>query len=567
MIVSKKTIFVTWVLFVFVIPVLAQDIYEAAWSGNLDRVKALIKENPDLLHIKSEEGYNPLHSATTYNQKEVVKFLIDAGADKNVANLWGKTPFHRAAERGYLEIVEILLEAGADINIKDKRGWTPLRWAISNGQKEVTELLLRRGAELNFIQSDYDRLLHEAADSGYEKLVKLILDKEPDVYSLNNRGGTLLHSAAFGDLKNLAELMVKKEFNIEAKNYYGMTPLHIAAYKGNKDVVEFLIEKNAEVNATDLGRRTPLQHAENEGHKTIVNFLVLKGAETTPRRTSLLKGKYFGLEKPGFVPEIFGPGIISTIDGFEFAGTFSPDGEEFFFTYRKPGVQGNCIKYTKQENTIWCSPVFAPFSSTYREVEPHISPDGKKLYFNSRRPLPGEIAQNNNRDVWVVKKNKEEWGEPQFLGSPVSEEIAMYVTETNDGTIYFTGNRHRGIYKSSFNNNNFSTPERLPDEINYLFNAGHPYIAPDESYIIFDGRDERKNSDDTDLFISFSKSDGSWTRAINMGYPINSDAGEICASVSPDGKYLFFQSSRTGNMDIYWVDTKIIDKLKKEIKF
>ncbi|MCK5571008.1 MAG: PD40 domain-containing protein [Spirochaetes bacterium] len=161
-----------------------------------------------------------------------------------------------------------------------------------------------------------------------------------------------------------------------------------------------------------------------------------------------------------------------------------------------------------------------------------------------------------------MKKNKEEWGEPQFLGSPVCEEIAMYVTETDDGTIYFTGNRYRGIYKSVFNNNKFSTPERLPDEINYLHNAGHPYIAPDGSYIIFDGRDERKNSDDTDLYISFRKSDGFWTRAINMGSPINSDAAEICASVSPDGKYLFFQSRRTGNMDIYWVDATIIEKLK-----
>ena len=261
---------------------------------------------------------------------------------------------------------------------------------------------------------------------------------------------------------------------------------------------------------------------------------------------------------------IFIPGIISTIDGFEFAGTFSPDGNEFFYTYRKPGIQANCIKYTKQENGVWCSPVFAPFSSDFREVEPHISPDGKKLYFNSRRPLPGETAENNNRDVWVVKKNEDKWGDPQFLGSPISDTIAMYVTETNDGTIYFTGNRYRGIYKSAFTNNNFSTPERLPDEINYLYNAGHPYIAPDESYLIFDGRDDRKNFDDTDLYISFLKSDGSWTMAINMGHPINSDAGEICASVSPEGKYLFFQSRRTGNMDIYWADAKIIEDLKPD---
>ena len=94
-----------------------------------------------------------------------------------------------------------------------------------------------------------------------------------------------------------------------------------------------------------------------------------------------------------------------------------------------------------------------------------------------------------------------------------------------------------------------------------------------------------------DLYISFKKNDGSWTKAKNMGEPINSSASEICPGVSPDGKYFFFTSYRTihknyseipltyeekirilnspgnGLGDIYWVDARIIEKIKpKELK-
>jgi hypothetical protein len=392
----------------------------------------------------------------------------------------------------------------------------------------------------------------------------LILEREVDIDSRNVRGGTLLHSAAFGGLKDFAELMLQKGININERNKYGLTPLHLAAYAGNEGIVEHLIERGAVINAKGSGGKTPFHFAEEEGHRAVVELLISEGADISPRKFPMVRGDYFGQKKPGLSPEIFAPGIISTFDGYEFAGTFSADGKEFFYTYRKPGVQGNCLKYTKREGGVWMAPESAPFSFNCFEFEPHISPDGNKLYFGSRRPLPGKTEQSRTPYIWVTHKNNGRWEAPQFLGPPVSDFLPMYVTATNDGSIYFTANRERGNYKSTFQDNKFSMPERLPDEINYLLNAGHPFIAPDESYLIFDGRDVRKESDDTDIYLSFRKSDGSWTKAKNMGEGINTDSGELCASVSPDGKFLFFQSRRNGNMDIYWVDAKIIERFKPE---
>ena len=95
---------------------------------------------------------------------------------------------------------------------------------------------------------------------------------------------------------------------------------------------------------------------------------------------------------------------------------------------------------------------------------------------------------------------------------------------------------------------------------------GDMFIAANESYMIVSCRDEEGKLGNglLDLYILFKKAEGSWTRALNMGKEINTGAGENCPQVSPDGKYLFFNrynpEIKIGNM--YWMDAKIIEKLK-----
>ncbi|MDG2449030.1 MAG: hypothetical protein P8M34_05315, partial [Saprospiraceae bacterium] len=86
---------------------------------------------------------------------------------------------------------------------------------------------------------------------------------------------------------------------------------------------------------------------------------------------------------------------------------------------------------------------------------------------------------------------------------------------------------------------------------------------PDESYIIYDG-EGTSGYGDNDLYISFNKN-GVWTEALNLGTEVNTHLTEMCPSVSPDGKYLFFHRGEKDNGNIYWIDFKPIKERIQKI--
>jgi len=102
----------------------------------------------------------------------------------------------------------------------------------------------------------------------------------------------------------------------------------------------------------------------------------------------------------------------------------------------------------------------------------------------------------------------------------------------------------------------------MSSEINTGNLTAHPFIAPDESYLIWDSEREGGYGA-SDLYISFQHKNGSWGPAINMGNKVNSEQGDTYASVTPDGKHLLFNRRIDGsNTDIYWIDAQIIETLR-----
>ena len=195
----------------------------------------------------------------------------------------------------------------------------------------------------------------------------------------------------------------------------------------------------------------------------------------------------------------------------------------------------------------WGTPSVAEFSGQYRDADPFITPDGLKLYFISDRPVAGKTQRD--LDIWVMEKLGTGWGEPKNLGAPISSPgDEWFPTVTMDGTLYFGSDREGGkgrtdLYRSRLVNGKYATPENLGEAINTEFNEFEPFIAPDESYLIFMAAGRPDSLGSGDLYLSHRRN-GAWTKAVNLGEGINSSGFEISPKVSPDGKYFFWTSTR-----------------------
>ena len=295
-------------------------------------------------------------------------------------------------------------------------------------------------------------------------------------------------------------------------------------------------------------------------------FLFVFSTVPGAAETGSLPGRendYCGQKEPGSSPQPFAEGVVST-PGIEYSATFSPDIGEFYFTRLGPQYQA-AIMVMKKEDRRWTIPKAASFSGVYNEGSPFVSPDGSRLFFSSQRPQEGSQTSKKDFDIWMVEKNGAAWGSPQSIGSAVNTgKDEMSPSVAADGDLYFHGDYGAGndIYCATFENGRYAMPVRLGNAINTDHAEADAFTAPDESYILFSSWDREGGYGSGDIYVSFRNKDGSWEEAKNLGPEINSPAEENWPSVSPDGKFIFFTSTkRNGLPDIYWVESSILHRL------
>jgi len=175
------------------------------------------------------------------------------------------------------------------------------------------------------------------------------------------------------------------------------------------------------------------------------------------------------------------------------------------------------------------------------------------------------------------KRTTTGWSKPKSIGSFLDEQAHGLSVSSNE-TYYFPffkkeDKGHGYLGYSRLIKGKHEQPVRMSSEINTGKYIAHPYISPDESYLMWDV--EREDGyRQADIYISFKDKDGSWLKPINMGSIINTESQESSPYVTYDGKYLFFTRGewivkKDGSRDYvgkrYWVDAKVIESLRPKV--
>lgn len=261
---------------------------------------------------------------------------------------------------------------------------------------------------------------------------------------------------------------------------------------------------------------------------------------------------YFGETPPQLTPLLFEPKIVSP-DGLFEGGTFTPDMSEFYFTRKNGKYKQRTFFVIRYENNSW-----GKVSETHIKW-PQFSADGDTMYIGKH----------------YFKRTKTGWSKPQSPGDFLND-MAHGRSVSASGTYYYTVYEQPDVgalYYSRVKNGVYQTPVKMSEDINSGTYIAHPYIAPDESYLIWDMR-RGDGHGQADLYISFKQPSGSWLPAINMGPTINSSMQESSPQVTHDGKYLFFtrgewQLKSDGSRNYvgkrFWVDAQVIENLRSEL--
>ena len=229
--------------------------------------------SPNNINDQDDDGNTILFFSIKPNLKEndlnLIKYLIENGANINIANKIGQTPLMIAISANNIMLSKYLLDRGADINIKNKYGQTPLMLAVESNNPSTVKWLIEKGADVIEKDTQGKSAISYIVSSNYEpSIIDMLLEKNSDLNNQDDRGDTVLSKVVSN--MNLVEKLIKKGADINLQNKQGETPLFKAALLGDVEIVKLLLSNNADVNRANINGYTPLKITNNDEIKTIL---------------------------------------------------------------------------------------------------------------------------------------------------------------------------------------------------------------------------------------------------------------------------------------------------------
>lgn len=324
------------VVILFLIPGLASaapedDLRKASAKGDIKGVKDALAEGADI-NSTDKFGFTALMVASNFGRLEVVKLLVDKGADANVKTGEGATAASiaesknfgeisdylkkntaagapagasgkpeeaandrpagsggknsaelvTASEKGELDRVKSLVGAGADVNSTNESGWTALTAAISNDHSAVAEFLIKNGANVNY-GGDGESPVMVAIVKKNAAVLKALIENKATLDFKNNNGSNLFMYAVEKGNSEVALVIMEKTADLNAARNDGATALSLACEFDAETVAVALAEKGAAVNVKHKDGTTPLMFAAGNGREALSKLLIEKGGDVNAK--------------------------------------------------------------------------------------------------------------------------------------------------------------------------------------------------------------------------------------------------------------------------------------------
>ncbi|MFZ2959136.1 MAG: ankyrin repeat domain-containing protein [Candidatus Ozemobacteraceae bacterium] len=265
--IRRASVFFTMALFLSVLSpgIAATGIQAACKSGDINRVKAILRSDPGEVKTRTDYGMipkgfqlTPLHWAARGGFTDIIDLLLERGAEVDARNAVGATPLHLASLRGNASAAARLIKAGAGLAATDSTGLTPLHMAALYGSDRTIDLLLSKESPLEALDNEGQTPLHIAVRHGNLAAADRLLHAGASVNRVSKEGAAALHFAAESNDPRLINRLLEAKADVNIRDAKGRTPLHIAARMFHQPVAEALLDHGADPNARDLADATPL---------------------------------------------------------------------------------------------------------------------------------------------------------------------------------------------------------------------------------------------------------------------------------------------------------------------
>jgi len=281
---SKSLLLSVCIVAFLIVNSFAGEIHEAIKQGDIEKVRQLIAKDASLLEVKDTDGSPPLNISASVANLEMVKLLLDMGANINAGDNESSNVLHCAAIANSVPIVDFLLDKGMNINVQDANGLTPLHFAAARGNEDVVRHLLAKGADAEIFTRNEDCPLFAAVSRNKPRIVEILLAGGADVNVQEPEGATVLYGALGRGNLDMVKLLLQRGADPNIGYGNGMRPLHFAAFTGNIEALKLLLDSGAKVDPKEMETgSTPLMSAVGRGLYEVADILLQRGADVKVR--------------------------------------------------------------------------------------------------------------------------------------------------------------------------------------------------------------------------------------------------------------------------------------------